>query len=63
MSIQDRRCDTLGVDVGWIGVGCNPLDAREASSLDVLCKEVSLWIFPQTRKGVVPLMFFWKLDP
>ena len=25
--------------------------------------QLSLWIFPQTRKGVVPLMFFWKLDP
>ena len=41
MSFQNWRCDTLGVDVCRIVVGCNPLDVHKPSSLDVLHKEVS----------------------
>ena len=41
MSLQDRRCDTLGVDVDWIVVGRNSLDVHKPSSLGVLHKEVA----------------------
>ena len=41
MSLQDWRCDTLGVDVGGIVVWGNPLNVRKTCSLDVLHKEVA----------------------
>ena len=40
-SLQDGRCDALGVDVSWIVVGSNSLDVDEACGLDVLHKEVA----------------------
>ena len=41
MSLQNRWCDALGVDVSWIVVRCHPLDVHKACSLDVLHEEVS----------------------
>ena len=41
MLLQDKRCDTLGVDVCWIVVGGTSLDVHKPSSLDVLHKEVA----------------------
>ena len=35
MSLQNWRCDTLGVDVRRIVVRCSPLDVRKPSSLDM----------------------------
>ena len=41
MSLQNWRCDALGVDVSWIVVRCHSLDVHKACSLDVLHEEVS----------------------
>ena len=41
MSLQDRRCNTFGIDVCWIVVRCDSLDVEKACGLDVLHEEVA----------------------